>query len=47
MAGGYWCVKLWSICANLGWRKDDDDDDNDFVYDDDGDDDYSVYDINA
>ena len=28
MAGGYWYVKLWSICANLGWRKDDNDDDD-------------------
>ena len=21
VAGGYWCMKLWSICANLGWKK--------------------------
>ena len=28
VAGGYWCMKLWSICANLGWKKVDDDGDD-------------------
>ena len=28
VAGGYWCMKLWSICANLGWKKVDDGDDD-------------------
>ena len=27
-AGGYWYMKLWSICANLGWKKVDDVDDD-------------------